>query len=124
MGFVIDFELLALPPITIPDTDLASLLMNLLDNALESCSHIESPENRWIKVRLKTRKPYLCFSIANASQGVLSKSGDSYISTKDDHMFHGHGIETVRNIASKHGGLSSFEHSTDTFTAEVALPVE
>jgi hypothetical protein len=122
MMFEIEFEISALPPLTIPDTDMVSLFMNLLDNALESCSHIENPKNRWIKVRLKTRQPYFCLSVTNARQGTLSKSGDAYISTKTDPVLHGHGIEIVRKITEKHGGLASFVHNTDSFTAEVALP--
>lgn len=122
MMFQIEFKILSLPPLTVPDTDIVSLFMNLLDNALESCSHIENPKDRWIKVRLKTRQPYFCLSVANARQGTLNQSGDAYISTKTEPVLHGHGIEVVRKITEKHGGLASFEHDTDSFTVEVALP--
>jgi len=123
LGFAIDFEILFLPPLAVPDTDLVSLFMNLLDNALESCSRVEDPQKRWIKVRLKARPSYMCLSITNAWQGKLKKSGNGYVSSKDDSIQHGHGIEVVRKIVEKHDGLALFEHTHDTFSAEVALPV-
>lgn len=122
-GFSIQFEILPLPDLRLPDADLVSLLMNLLENALESCGNIPDGKDRWITVKLKTRPPYLCLSICNARRGELIVSGDSYASTKNASALHGHGIAVVRKIMDKHNGLISFEHTDDTFCVEVALPV-
>jgi hypothetical protein len=124
LGFEIEFEILPLSALAIPDADLVSLFMNLLDNALESCAHIPDAKDRWIKVRLKSRPPYLCLSVTNVHQGKIDKAGDSYKSTKVDHALHGQGIEIVRRLTEKHNGLSTFEHTENTFSAEIALPVE
>ncbi|MCL2078577.1 MAG: GHKL domain-containing protein [Oscillospiraceae bacterium] len=124
MSFEIKFDILPLPSLSIPDTDLVSLLMNLLDNALESCARIQNIKDRWIKVRLKTRHPYLCLSVANARQGAISREGDTYVSSKESGLLHGHGIEIIRRIADKHDGFTAFEHSADAFEAEVALLFE
>ena len=121
MGFAIEFEVLPLPPLSVPDADLVSLFMNLLDNALESCAGIQNPENRRIKVRLKYRPPYLCLSVVNARQGTIRADGDAYRSAKGGSLTHGHGIAIVRKTAEKHGGFASFAHTEDTFTAEAAL---
>ncbi|MCL2031593.1 MAG: GHKL domain-containing protein [Oscillospiraceae bacterium] len=121
MGFSIEFEILPLPPLSIPDADLVSLFTNLLDNALESCAKIQSSENRWIKVRLKCRAPYLILSVSNARQGTVSMDGNAYISAKDNALLHGHGIAIVKKTAEKHGGFASFEHTESAFAAEAAL---
>lgn len=123
LGFSIQFEMLPLPDLRIPDVELVSLLMNLLENALESCEKIPDCKDRWIRVKLKTRPPYLCLSICNARCGELSVNGGSYASTKDTSPLHGHGIAVVRKIVDRHDGLISFEHTDDMFCAEIALPV-
>jgi signal transduction histidine kinase len=82
MGFEIEFELAPMPPLTIPDADIVSLLMNLLNNALESCAKIEGTDQRWIKVRLKHRSPYLYLSILNARQGEIKIDESRYVSAK------------------------------------------
>ena len=124
MGFEIEFDILPIPPLSIPDADLVSLLMNLLDNALESCAHMQNAEDRWINVKMKTRHPYLCLSVTNARQGEVRKEGDTYISSKKDSLLHGHGINVIKKIANKHGGLVTFDHSPSVFEAEVALLLE
>jgi len=45
-----NIEVSVLPPISITDADAVSLLMNLLNNALESCEKIQPPDKRWIEV--------------------------------------------------------------------------
>lgn len=123
MGFQIQFETFPLPELSIPDADLVSLLMNLLENALESCGNVPEQGDRWIRVKLKAHPPYLCLSISNARRGALIVSGDSYASTKDSSAAHGHGIAVVRKIVDRHKGLLSFEHTSDAFCVEIALPV-
>lgn len=123
LGFTIQFEILPLPDLRIPDTNLVSLFMNLLENALESCEKIEESKDRWIQVRLKTHQSYLCLSICNARCGELIVSGDSYGSTKSTSVLHGHGIAVVRKIVDRHNGLISIEHTDDRFCVDIALPV-
>lgn len=123
LGFQIQFDILSLPDLQIPDLDLVSLLMNLLENALESCVNIPESKDRWMQVKLKMRQPYLCLSISNARHGELIVNGDSYTSTKSASALHGHGIAVVRKIVDKHNGLISFEHTDRMFCVEIALPV-
>lgn len=123
LGFKIQFEILPLPDLLLPDADLVSLLMNLLENALESCTNIPEQQDRWIKVKLKTRSPYFCLSICNARCGELIVNGECYTSTKNASVLHGHGIAVVRKIVDKHNGLILFDHTEDSFCVEIALPV-
>ncbi len=121
MGFAIEFDIAPMPPLSIGDADLVSLLMNLMDNALESCAKIVEPKERWVKVMLKVRTPYLYLSVLNARLSPVKLRGSRYISTKSDTFLHGNGVEVIRKIAAKHGGFAEFEHSDGTFGAQVAL---
>lgn len=124
MDFEIKFDLLPIPALSIPDNDIVSLFMNILNNALESCAGIGDADKRWINVEIKIRSPYLYLSVLNARRGIVSMREGGYISTKKDPFLHGHGIDIVRKIAKKHKCFVSFEHTADSFRAEVALPVE
>ena len=123
MGFEISFDISPLPPLTITDTDTVSLLMNLINNALESCEKMQSPKKRWITVATKPRAPYLYISVKNSSGGDVRVKNGRYISTKEDPFFHGHGLTVVHGIAKKYNGFAEFEHTEDSFCAEVALRV-
>lgn len=123
MGFQIQFDVLPLPDLRIPDSDFVSLFMNLLENALESCEKIPEDKDRRIQVKLKTRLSYLCLSISNARCGELIIKDGFYASTKGASSLHGHGISVVKKIVDKHHGLISFEHTDDMFFVDIALPV-
>ncbi|MCL2030153.1 MAG: GHKL domain-containing protein [Oscillospiraceae bacterium] len=114
MGFALELDILPVPALSVPDADLVSLFMNVLDNALESCARIGDPGARWITVRLKARPPYLCLSVRNAPGAPEAEK---------DPILHGHGMKIIRKIAAKHGGLVSFSQTKDAFGAEIALPV-
>jgi len=123
MDFEIEFELSPIPPLSIPDTDIVSLFMNLLNNALESCAGIQDPSKRWIKVQLKARHPYLYLSVLNARQGEVRLEKERYVSIKGSSVLHGHGIEVIQKTAKKHNGFVLFEHTDDSFSAEAALAI-
>ena len=123
IGTETNIEVSALPPISITDADAVSLLMNLLNNALESCEKIQPPDKRWIEVVIKCRAPYLCISVKNALYNETRTRTSRFATTKKDAAFHGHGIPIVQNVAKKYNGFASFECSGDTFVAEAALRV-
>ena len=123
LDFEISFNISPLPNLSVPDADIVSLFMNLLNNALESCESIQDPSKRWIEVQIKTRKPYLYMSVINARQGAVIMDGERYISTKKDPIAHGHGMDIIQKTAEKHGGFVLFEHTEDTFSAEAAISV-
>ena len=113
----------ALPPISITDADVVSLLMNLLNNALESCEKIQPPDKRWIEVVIKCRAPYLCISVKNALHNETRPKNSKLRTTKKDAAFHGNGISIVQDVAKKYNGFATFECSGDVFIAKAALCV-
>jgi len=113
----------ALPPISITDADAVSLLMNLLNNALESCEKVQPPDKRWIEVSIKCRDPYLCISVKNALHNVNRPNNSTLGTTKKDVAFHGYGVSIVRDVVKKYNGFATFECSGDAFVAEAALRV-
>jgi signal transduction histidine kinase len=123
MDFEIEFDVFRLPLMSITDADAVSLLTNLLNNALESCGKIENPDERWIKVDVQNRAPYLFISVKNVLSGKVRMNNGRYVSSKGNPLLHGHGINIVRKIVKKYDGIHLFENKDDAFIAEVALRV-
>jgi len=123
MNTDITFDVCRLPPLSISDTDTVSLFMNLLNNALESCEKIQALDRRWIEVTIKCSDPYLYISLKNAMCCAVRHATGRYLTTKEEARYHGHGHSIVKSIAEKYGGFVRFDHSEESFSAEVAICV-
>ena len=109
---------------SIPDADLASVLMNLLNNALEAYAELQPQEKRWIAVTIKHHAPYLYISIKNAIHPTSAPDSTTFETTKKDPILHGFGLPTIRKTAEKHGGFAKFEKKENRFAAEAVLNTE
>ena len=125
LGVAVDFDIAAtLPALPPGDSDLVSLLMNLMDNAVEAQTAIGCPDKRHIQVQLKLRQGHFYFSVTNARKGSIMPKGAIYASTKSSPLLHGYGLIAICNIVEKHNGHTMFSHTADSFTAEIVLPLE
>ena len=123
LAITTDIEVAPLPPMSLSDADAVSLLMNLLNNAIECCEKINPPDIRWIRIHIKCKEPYLYISVENALDPGTKPRNGSFATTKKDASFHGYGVSIVRDVAKKYNGFATFEYNEDSFTAEAALNV-
>ena len=71
----------------VPEGDLCTLLMNLLDNALEACRKVE--EDRWIRFQAQVNRGILFIQCENSYQGSLRKDGRGrLLTTKEEPELH------------------------------------
>ena len=95
-----------------------SLLVNLLDNAIEASRRASSPS---ISVKLCMKQDYLfCYVTNNIDEGSLSANPELK-STKKDKTMHGFGIRTVKLIAEQYHGDCEFSVKDGRFFATVML---
>ena len=103
----------------IDEVDLACLLGNLLDNALEALSLTKEP-------RLE-----LCFFMENANRVISCKNSiagsvldknKNLLSTKSDKSSHGFGIPVIRQIVAKYDGMCEFYEEDSLFCVTIVLP--
>lgn len=101
----IDFhcEVNDLSGVSIPDKDLAVVLGNLLDNALEACQRLSPGQVRWIRVKLLLSREdrQLFLSIENSSLPLEIK-GDILPTTKADPTLHGYGLPNVFAVLKRY----------------------
>ena len=96
--------------VIISSIDVAIILGNALDNAIESTRKIEA-DIKMIDVMIKVNNDLIVIAIKNPVSNAVDTN--NLISTKRDNGTYGFGIASMKEIATKYGGdvLLSCEHS-------------
>ena len=101
--------------------DLAVLIGNLLDNAMEACMQVTKKEDRFLRIYIDIIKKQLYISVINSMEGSLLRSGAQYLSTKQG--MHGFGLLRIDSIVSKYHGYINRQSEPGVFATEVTLPL-
>lgn len=103
-------------PETLPllDTELCSLMMNLLDNALEAAA-APNVKRKYIKLDLHIQNSFFVFSCENSAT-------PDWV-TKESAPERGLGLKVVRQVLERHGNLIQTEYDNDYYRTTVLLPL-
>jgi sensor histidine kinase regulating citrate/malate metabolism len=120
-GALLTTQLDVAPEIPIPDADLAALLSNLLENALEAC-HRQESGSRFIELSIGQKPSMLSIHMKNSTDGKLIQRGGEFISSKARGR-KGYGLESIRAVADRYGGDAQFLYDEDEkiFSSTVLL---
>ena len=106
------------------EPDLAIIIGTLLDNAMEAC---QSAEDKYISLSLSYKPDYLILRVENpvGPDAILPPrlSGQGK-STKPDPENHGFGLNNVKYLVEKHGGLIELDLKKNVFKVNIALLAE
>lgn len=120
IGAQLELDLKA-EPLHIAESDLYSLLSNMLDNALEACCAVPEGRVRLIRLTIARRESYLHFTCKNSKAGKpVSKAGRLQTS-KSNPAGHGYGLWTMERIAERYDGLMDMDYDDSMFTVTVAI---
>ena len=104
--------------------DLYTLLGNALDNAIEAAEKVPSWEARVVSVRAWSRGGLAFLCVENSCVGTVELGDDGLPATsKDDHDYHGFGLRSIRDVASRHGGNVTLDAEDGRFSLTVLLPL-
>ncbi len=103
-------------PVT--DTDIAVLLGNLLENAVEACIRENKPRTE-IHLRITMQKNDLFILTDNTCTTEVKMLGDTLLSSKRSGT--GIGAASIREIASRYRGAADFRKKGNMFYASVIL---
>ena len=120
-GIEIGFEGNLPENLSIRGNDLCSLLVNMLDNAIEACESIPEGKEKKISVTLKMQRDYVFFNVTNSSSVSPQETEEGFRTTKADDTYHGYGVAIIQRIAAKYGGVFDTNATENSFTARVAL---
>lgn len=102
------------------DTELAVLLGNLLDNAMEASSRL-NPKERFVRIYIDVLKGQLYLSVTNSMLGRETQFGNLFYTTKEGG--HGYGLWRVRRIVEKYEGYINQKSEDGVFATEVSIPI-
>ena len=108
---------------SINTSDLCSIIMNLMDNAIEAVSVLSS-EQRRIEFSLIDKGGMLLISIKNPCKGEYKYDGERLATTKEDCSIHGIGLGRVNKIVSKHNGFIKVEPKEHSFEVNILMPLD
>lgn len=112
-----DVDLNISKDININHRDLAIILGNLLDNAIEASSKVA---DKWIRLVLKSEQNLVFIMVDNSFDGIVKKKNGKLISRKNKE-FSGLGLSNVEYLADKYGGKVTISYKENKFRVSVML---
>lgn len=106
----------------IVDTELCSLLFNLLENAVTAASNATEGSLRFVQIRSVYKNNKFLIFVENGFSGDLLMEDDLPLPLNQQEN-HGFGIKSIISIVEQHGGLHTFEVDDQKFYAKVLLEI-
>jgi hypothetical protein len=103
----------------IENIDVAILLSNLLDNAIEACER--NINNSEIILKIWTNAGYHCIDLSNTVECNILKTNPELSTSKKDKNLHGVGLQSVKDIVEKYEGILSFVQKGNMFHVCISL---
>ncbi len=117
-GIAITTDILLPPKLEMPTFDIAVIIGNLLDNALEAT--VRSPK-RWIDIKINYTKGRLIIEIQNSFDGVIHNNSEGIQTRKEDKSSHGLGIKSIQTSIKKFDGVMKIHYDETTFSTKVLM---
>ena len=121
-GVSLQTDIAVLPELAIPDSDICSLLNNVLQNAFDACMKLQDSAKRWIRLEIRADENKVYFTCINSCDGVVIRENGRYLTTKNDVASHGYGMGIIRDLCRHNGGAMAVQVDGDRFIIKVALP--
>ena len=115
-GIVFDMKVQVPVALAVAPMDVAAILGNALDNAIEACERIREGA-RWIELSLvQQESALLCKIVNSAPQGTLTLQ-----TTKDDAINHGFGLESIKATLEKYDTMPLIEQADGRFSLSFVM---
>lgn len=104
------------------DSDLSTLLNNLLDNSVEAA---EQTEEKKITLKIYSKsKTFDALTISNSCNSPPISYGKKLQTTKKNKKFHGIGLKSIIKVVDKYNGIYdwNYDEKSDTFETIIAFP--
>ena len=126
----VDVKKLLLPSdLAIQSYDIAVILGNALDNAIEACRKLKEKEpeaKTFIRLSSVRKDKLLIFKIENSFDGTLKRKRQTGLPETDkaDKKVHGIGLANIKNTAEKYQGTMDYKTDSRVFVLSVMIKNE
>ena len=103
------------------NTDLCVIISNMLENAFEACTRMDTFSNRFIEIKSSLTGGILTITMDNSFNGVVTKVGEKYKSSKRNDF--GIGLASIRSVCRHYHGDANFTHNDKIFYSSVYLSI-
>ncbi len=105
----------------VDEADIACLIGNLLDNAIDAEMKISDVSKRRIELHFLTQNQNRIIICKNTIEESVLKNNPELKTTKDDPLSHGIGHKVIEEVASKYYGFVNYSEIDDMFCVQVLL---
>lgn len=125
LGIKAEHEVSAPETLPFPDTELCTVLMNLLQNALDANALAPEGAEKWLRVSIHIRGVHLYIGVENPRFAPVKYDEETGLchTTKADRAVHGYGLKSVQAIARKYQSELLLEFPDGLFSASTALQI-
>ncbi|MFV0503557.1 MAG: ATP-binding protein [Lachnospirales bacterium] len=106
--------------INISNSDLANILGNALDNAIEACSKNTNESNKVIKLQIEQRNNSLYIRISNPYEKEIKLKNNFPLSSKRKNEY-GIGIRTIQKIVRNKNSIMNINLDNKIFELEIII---
>ncbi len=123
-GITVETQIVVPKLLPYRETELCSLLSNLMDNAVEGAM-ASGAEHPVVTVSIRPQQDYLFLRVTNPVDGSIPPSRRlSLQTTKENRQVHGYGTKIIRTVAERYQGSVKFDVRDGRFLADVMLYLE
>ena len=107
--------------VDMPAADIYALFGNVLDNAVEAVTALQDDEAKSISLSVRRRGKVTIIHEENRFGGEITLRDGLPETIKEDKMYHGFGVRSIRMIAENHNGYVTIDTADGIFSMTVML---
>lgn len=108
----------------IRENDIYALLGNILDNAIEGSEKRKKDEERVVSISTIAKKGFIRIHEENFFDGDLIYENNVRKTTKQNKLYHGFGVKSIKLIAKKYHGDVSISAKNGKFILDILFQIQ
>ncbi len=108
----------------LPEYDISTVLMNLLENAVQAAAKAPDKKNRHVSVLLEMEESTFLITITNSLPEGFDQNffrNRFFYATKTGEVQHGYGIPSAQNVVNRYGGKLRYSVKDNTLTLNTVM---